>query len=199
MKFKLLATFAALAVVAAACTSAGSEVDQGVASLDTTETTTSAASTDDQVSKAQADEEAALAFAQCLRDEGLDVNDPTIDSSGNIRPPRMRDILEATAGLTREEIESAREACMPLLDDFTFGFENVDQTERADQLLEFASCMRENGYDLADPDITKMSGGGGGPFGGAIDLTDPAFQDAAASCDGIFGGSTGQPGTGGNG
>lgn len=199
MKFKLLATVAALAMVAAACTSAGSDSDQGVASLETNETTTTAASTDDQVSKAQADEEAALAFAQCLRDEGLDVDDPTVDSSGNIRPPRMRDILEATAGLTPDEIETAREACMPLLDDFTFGFENVDQTERADRLLEFASCMRDNGYNLPDPDLTKMSGGGGGPFGGTIDLTDPAFQKAAEACDGIFGGFNGQPGSGGNG
>ncbi len=199
MKLKLLATVAALAMVAAACTSAGSDSDQGVASLGTNETTTTAASTDDQVSKAQADEEAALAFAQCLRDEGLDVDDPTVDSSGNIRPPRMRDLLEATSGLTRDEIETAREACMPLLDDFTFGFENVDQTERADRLLEFASCMRDNGYNLPDPDLTKMSGGGGGPFGGAIDLTDPAFQKASEACDGIFGGFNGQPGGGGNG
>ena len=196
MKFKLLATAAALAIVAAACSSTGSEADQGVASLETT-TTAPVASVQDQSASAQSDEEVALAFAQCLRDQGLDVDDPTVDSSGNIRPPRMRDILDVTAGLSLEEISSARDACMPLLDGVTFGFENVDPTEREDQLLAFAACMRENGYDLPDPDLTKTRGSGGGPFGGSIDLTDPAFQSAAVACDGVFGGFSGQPGTGG--
>jgi hypothetical protein len=198
MKFKLLTIGATLAIVAAACSSAGSEPDQGVASLETGDmapVTTVA----DQTDSTQSEEEVALAFAQCLRDEGIDVDDPTVDSSGNVRPPRTRDILNATDGLTLDEINSARDACMPLLDGVTFGFESIDPTEREDQLLEFAACMRENGYDLPDPDLTKTRGSGGGPFGGSIDLTDPAFQAAAAACDGLFGGFSGQPGTGSNG
>ena len=198
MKFKLLATAAALAIVAAACSTTGSDADQGVASLDSTDSTPVTA-IQDQASTDQSDEEVALAFAQCLRDEGLDVDDPTVDSSGNVRPPRMRDILDVTTGLTREEIEASREACMPLLDGVTFGFESTDPTEREDQLLAFAACMRENGYDIADPDLSKTRGSGGGPFGGSIDLADPEFQTAAAACDGIFGGFSGQPGSGGNG
>ncbi|GAG42818.1 unnamed protein product, partial [marine sediment metagenome] len=45
---------------------------------------------DDPVS----DEEAILAFAACLRDEGIDVDDPTVDADGNLRPPRPRDIAQ---------------------------------------------------------------------------------------------------------
>ena len=197
MKFKLLATAAALAIVAAACSTTGSEPDQGVASLETTDTAPVTA-VEDQTGSQQSDEEVALAFAQCLRDEGIDVDDPTVDSSGNIRPPRMRDILNATAGLTLEEINTARDACMPLLDGITFGFENVDPTEREDRLLAFAACMRENGYNLPDPDLSKTRGSGGGPFGGSIDITDPAFQTAATACDSVFGGFSGQPGTDGD-
>ncbi len=195
MKFKLLATAAALALVAAACSSGASTSDEGVASLESTDTTVAVDTAADDTATVS-EEEAALAFAQCLRDQGLEVDDPTVDASGNVRPPRMKDILDATEGLTREEIDAARDVCMPLLAGVTFGFEQVDRSEREDQLLEFAQCVRENGYDLPDPDLSK-SFGSGGVFGGAIDLEDPAFQEAAAACDYVFGGSGNVPGSGG--
>ncbi len=197
MKFKVLAIAAAVALVAAACSSGTSPSDEGVASLDSGSTPTTAAQ--DGAITEMTEEEVALAFAQCLRDEGLVVDDPTVDGNGNVRPPRMRDILDATEGVSREEVSAARDACMPLLDGFTFGFEGTDRTERDDQLLEFAACMRDNGYDMPDPNLSSAPGSGSGPFSGALDLEDPAFQEAAAACEGVFGGFGGNPGSGGEG
>jgi hypothetical protein len=53
----------------------------------------------------------------------------------------------------------------------------------ADQLLKFAQCMRDQGVDFPDPQITS-SGGVIQAIGGGADL-DPsseAFQDAQAAC-----------------
>jgi hypothetical protein len=48
--------------------------------------------------------------------------------------------------------------------------------------------MRENGYDMPDPDFSGNGHSGAGPFGDAIDIDDPAFQAAARLCEGIIGG-----------
>jgi hypothetical protein len=63
-----------------------------------------------------------------------------------------------------------------------------DLTGHEDELLAFAVCMRENGYDMPDPDFSDSGHSGDGPFGDAIDTDDPDFQTAAKSCEGIVGG-----------
>src|SRR5665811_1570592 len=165
----------ALAMTAAACSSGTS--DAGVASLEGN-------AQDSQVSETTvpgpSGEEAVLAYTACLRDEGLDVDDPTVDADGNLRPPRPRGL----EGLDREAARAAFDACSHYLADFTFGFDRGDQTERQDQLIEYAACMRKNGYDMPDPDFSGSGTpgqGGGGSFG-EINPDDPAFQTAQAAC-----------------
>jgi hypothetical protein len=178
-----------LAMLAAACGSGTS--DTGVASL-------AGDARDSQVSETTvpgpSDEEAVLAYTACLRDEGLDVDDPTVDADGNLRPPRPRGL----EGTDQESARAAFDACSHFLADFTFGFDRGDQTERQDQLIEYAACMRENGYDMPDPDFSgsRTPGqGGGGPFG-EMNPDDPAFQTAQAACGDIFGGGPGFGGPG---
>ena len=99
--------------------------------------------------------------------------------------------------------------CNDELEGVALGFrgQGVDQTEREDALLEYAVCMRDNGYDMPDPnfDFTPGQGGGGGgtftgPFG-EIDPDDPAFVTAQQACEellaGIGRGPGGRPGGGG--
>ncbi|MEE8456868.1 MAG: hypothetical protein V3S28_02360, partial [Acidimicrobiia bacterium] len=73
-----------------------------------------------------------------------------------------------------------------------------------DNFLEFAVCMRENGYDMPDPDFSNFGqpGQGGGQgrgqlFGGDLDRNDPAFQSAFAACEDIFSDAFRIPGQGG--
>lgn len=47
--------------------------------------------------------------------------------------------------------------------------------------------MRENCYDMPDPDFSEGGHSGGGPFGDVIDTDDPEFQRAVGSCEGIVG------------
>lgn len=167
-----------LALVATACGgSAGA--DDGVASLDASAVIDAGATT---AAPEPSQEEALLAFTACLRDQGIDVPDPTMDAAGNLRLARP-DTAPGDPGFDRETFRAAREACAEHLQDVTLGFRGEDRTEIEDQLLEFAACVRDNGYDMPDPDFSAEpgQGGGGGPFG-QIDREDPVFQAAQAAC-----------------
>ena len=191
----MIAMLVAFGLIATACS--GTDSDSGVASLETTAETAqdqAQAPKDGAVEEPASDEEAILAFAACLRDEGVDVEDPTVDDDGNLRPPRPRDVDEGD----REMIRTAMEACSEYLENVAFGLDGADQTERQDQLLEYAACMRENGYDMPDPDFSAAGvpgQGGGGPFG-ALDRDNPSFQTAQAACAEIFGADGRVPGAG---
>lgn len=130
-------------------------------------------------------EEQVLVFSQCMRDNGVDdFEDPTFDENGSL--VLRGDFRASTAD--EETIEAAFEACRTHLDGLAFGPDAIDLTEIQDRLLEFSTCMRENGYDLPDPDFTGLlSGDSNGPFGDEqIDPDDPEFISALEACQHIF-------------
>lgn len=194
-RMRLLVVIAAMSLVVAACGDDAS--DGGVASLEdigaTPEETPAAGD-------ATADpEQALLAFAACLRDNGVDIDDPTVDADGN---PVLARPGQGDAPRDPEAFRQARDTCEPLLGGVTLGFGLRDDTERQDSLLEFAQCMRDNGYDMPDPDFTAGPGEGGGPGGGpfgGIDFDDPVFQAASEQCSDILAGFGPGQGPGGRG
>ena len=188
----------AVALLAAACS--GSDGSDGVASLESDDEVLAAdadAGPDEGTAAEVDDEEAMLAFAQCLRDQGLDIADPEVDDDGNLR------LARPTPGegeqIDREAFRTARDACADILEGVSFGFREFDRTEIEDTLVEFATCMRDNGYEMPDPDFSTQPGpGGGGPFGD-IDPDDPAFEAANEACQDILAaafGDDGPPGRG---
>ncbi len=183
---RMLLLPAVLALVATACGgSAGA--DDGVASLDDTAALDAAPVTS---APAVSQEEALLAFTACLREQGIDVPDPTMDADGNLQLARPN-TAQGDPEFDRDTFRAAREACAEHLEDVTLGFRGEDRTETEDQLLEFAVCIRDNGFDMPDPDFSNATpgqGGGGGPFSG-IDRSDPAFQAAAEACSDLLPGA----------
>jgi hypothetical protein len=188
-----------LALAAAACgsdTSAG-----GLASLDGSDGIVEAVEIDETVDE----EEAMLAFAECLREQGLDVADPEMGEDGQFRIGAVLRPDGATGSLDREEMRAAMDVCRPLIEGVTQQFRDTDQTEMQDRLYEYAACMRENGYDMADPDFGAFGPGSGegepgprvGPFG-EIDPDDPVFQAASEACRDVFGGGLMPRGLGGD-
>ncbi len=180
---RLMILVATVAVVAAACSSGSSEPTEGVATL---ESTTTRASTD-TAAVSPDDEQALLAFAQCMRDHGVDMEDPTVDADGNlrIRPPRGA----ARDDFDREAAREAFNACADLLEGVALGPFDGDLTDLEDTLVEYAACMRDNGYDLPDPDLSdglRSFGRPGGIFGKEIDPNDPDFVAANDACEHIF-------------
>lgn len=100
------------------------------------------------------EEDAAFEFAQCMRDNGIeDFPDPQVDADGegiSMRPPD---------GVTPEEMEPASAECEHILEDAVpEGVEKLTPEERAelqDQWRAVAQCVRDQGYDMADPEVDE--------------------------------------------
>ena len=143
-----------------------------------------------------------------MRENGIeDFEDPTINADGT---PEFN--LRSLGGEhDRDEMQAAFEACQDHLEGFAFGPGSVDLTEIEDTLVEFSACMRDNGYDMPDPDLSNFGNGGGGEggegggiFGGELDRDDPDFISALGECQHLFenlsfGRGGGPAGGGGNG
>lgn len=182
---------AALAVAVAACSSAdGAEV----ASLDGV----SLVQSEPGEAVETNDEDAILAFAACMRENGIeDFEDPDVSADGNVQFRFGGG--GAASDVDRETVQAARELCSEYLDGLAFGpgGGDFDETERQDQLLAFAECMRAEGIDMDDPDLSGGPGGGG--LFGDVDLSDPDAQAALEVCQAEFGGQLRVPGAGGGG
>lgn len=132
-------------------------------------------------SRKQDAQEAALAYAECMREHGIDMPDPEVDDNGMI----SMEMGGEGADLGSDEMAEAQEACQDLLPEM----EEPSEEEKAaieDAMLEFAKCMRENGVDMPDP---SDNGGGGVTIGGdekgvesVVDFEDPEFQAAQEAC-----------------
>ncbi len=181
---RILIALPALALVAVACGGSGSSL--GVASLDDSTTTTVPAEAGDGAGAVDL-EEAALAFTECLREQGLDVEDPDFDGEGGLNfsfgEGFRRGSGEGGAGAgPTEEFQAALQVCGELLEGLGQRFERPDVSEIEDNLLAFAECMRDNGVDVADPDLSGGAGGPGDAFFLDFDVNDPAVEAALEVC-----------------
>ena len=170
-----------LAAVASGCGSSDdgegvARLDDGAAATATTQGGTDRASDDPQ--------EAALEWARCMREQGVDVPDPEVsDGRVLIRP--------GAGGVRRADPEAFREAAETCGTPFgDAGPPQLSERERAElqeTMLEFARCMRDEGIDMPDPDFSQ--GGGffrmGGP-GSGVDPDDPDFRAAQDTCGPIL-------------
>jgi hypothetical protein len=140
------------------------------------------------------DEEAALEFAECMREHGVDVPDPQPgggpiemrDSAGpgGDGPDTQGAIGGAPIDLDDPETQEAMEACEDELGDA--GPQALSERERQEAqeaALRYAQCMRDNGIDMPDPSFSD------GPGGGFLiqqqagdDAHSPAFRAAARAC-----------------
>jgi len=88
-----------------------------------------------------------MAFTQCMRDQGIEYQDPMVDSDGNVQRPQP---IEGVT-LTRKELAGPYQACAHHLEGLSFGRERRDVSEQVDQFVKLATCLREKGYDVDDP------------------------------------------------
>ena len=136
------------------------------------------------------DEDMALAFVVCVREAGFDeMPDPTITADGSVQllPPGQQQLLGDP------DFQEAAEGCVNLIEEATFFTDAPDISDFEDSLLEFARCLRDNGLDVNDPDLSRfVPGQGARMFGDNFDPQDPANADAIAACQDLL------PNAGGN-
>jgi len=164
----------ALLVLVAGC--GGSSGDDGVASL---EEVTSTSTTQRGLSEA-ATEAALLDFAGCMRDAGIEIPDPVIGPDGF---PELSGPLDLES-LDLEAAVDALRSCQSHLEGVALGFEVEDQAAFLDTLVEFADCMRDQGLDFADPDLTQDFGP---DMFADLDLADPDVVAALTTCRDLLG------------
>jgi hypothetical protein len=162
-----------LALALAAC--GGSPDGDRVASLSgggATGTTNGTAKT------AKDPQQAALDFAKCMREHGIDMPDPQVDEQG-----RVRVRVGGPGGGARpdpKKLDEAQKACGGLMGGGGDGPGQIDPEER-DAMVAFARCMREHGIDMPDPTgdgLVMRRDDDGGP-----DPSSEQFQEAEKACD----------------
>ena len=156
------------------------ESSAGEGAITEDETTTEQAADEDELT----DEDMALAFVACVREAGFDeMPDPTVNADGSVQllPPGQQQLLGDP------DFQEAAEGCVDLIEEATFFQAAPDISDFADSLLEFAQCLRDNGLDVDDPDLSRfVPGQGARMFGDDFDPQDPANADAIAACQGLL-------------
>lgn len=123
------------------------------------------------------DEAAVMAFVQCMRDEGIELIDPVVDSDGNVQAPEVVEGVE----LTREEWTAPFEVCGHHIEDLSFGRERADTSAQVDQMVKLATCLNEKGYDVDEPTAETMDQWGV-EFRVEFDWDDPDAMEAFEEC-----------------
>lgn len=165
------ALLVAMGVLIAGCGGDGDGED-GVASLDAGEGEVTQAADDADT------EEALMDWVECMRDEGIALDDPVRDDDGNVQisgpgihigggpgsasgpPPDAPDVADEDLP-DPETMESARDACgdPPPMAAGERG--EVDEQAMQETMLAFAECMRAEGAtDFPDPDFSGSGPGG---------------------------------------
>jgi hypothetical protein len=155
-----LALGCALIILAGAC--GGDASGSQVASLD--DDTTGSESTTETSTPADS-QEASLAFAQCMRDNGVDMEDPTFDADGNTQGGGFGP--DSGIDFSDEATQTALEACGDLIQGIGpggggRGGGNFDASGIQDAFNAFTECLRDEGLEVDDIEF------GVGPGGGAI-------------------------------
>ena len=142
-------------------------------------------------------EEALLEFASCMRDNGIEMDDPRLGAGGGrFGPgPGPGDDADLAFDPRSSEFQAAMEICSGWLEALRPEVDAAQQAELAEQQLVLAECMRDLGWDFPDP-------AGGGGFGarvgfledGEIDPRDPRFQEDITTCQSESGLGFGPPG-----
>jgi len=115
-------------------------------------------------------EEAGLAFAQCMREHGVEMEDPSPDQGGIEIPGDPGDPVT----------KDALAVCDGTLDKVAQDVSPEEDEAFQEGWLDFTQCMRDHGSDLADP---QFQGAGKVLLGIAgVDTTSPAFEAAKRAC-----------------
>jgi|GEM_PF-1186586 len=90
-------------------------------------------------------EENTLDLFQCLRDQGIDIKDPSFE--GNGLQESMNELSQMPGA------EQAAEACTEEAEKMLDVFGGPEKAEEfVEDYAQFARCMREHGYNIPDPD-----------------------------------------------
>ena len=117
-------------------------------------------------------------FSACMRDEGIDIGDPTVDADGNVALGTPMSMITDHGGLMK-----AYAACRDFIGNRPLGHGGEDRSAVHDRLVDYAKCVRQAGYyEMPDPDFSES---GGDLFPG-LDMSHPDYQAAEGQCKSLL-------------
>jgi len=156
--------------------------------------------------------EAALQFAKCMREHGVDMPDPVVNDSGDGKVGGVAIQIggDGANPIDPKDLDAANKECQHFLAEAATNFDppSGEELEKMkEQALAFSKCMRDHGVDMPDPqfgdDGTFTVGLGVAPGDGStgpssaggppVDFNSKEFQEASKACgqNGGFGFTTG--------
>jgi hypothetical protein len=134
-------------------------------------------------------QDALLKFAACMRDNGVDMADPTFDADGNPTGGGFG----PGSGIDRQssEFQAAQNICADLLQGVQLGGRGrngVDREAIQNSVNDFTACLRDEGLAVDDVTFGPPGGANAGANGGAGTATDGSVPTGAAGQGGGFGG-----------
>ena len=171
-----MASVAGLVLALSACSSTGQ--DSGIAKLGNATSNPTAAA-----KPAGSAEDQAIAFAQCMRDNGVDFPDPTVDAQGN---PSFAGAFDRSqsGGIKPGDtsFRTAMTACADLAKGLQIGGGGnggFDQTAITEALYTYTQCLRDQGLDVGDITLGARPGDGAAGPGGTTSGTNATPPSAA--------------------
>jgi hypothetical protein len=160
-----------LALLAAAC---GGSPSSGVAQLGST--TTQSTSSSSSPADASAQQNGAVAFARCMRSNGVP-NWPDPGSSGTFDKSKL---TPQQLGASSSRVQAAQTACRRLLPNGGSGPTAAQEQQANAQALRFSQCVRAHGVpNFPDPDTTGRIPD---PATVGVDQGSPKFRAANQAC-----------------
>jgi hypothetical protein len=150
-----LLLLAGVCALATACGAGGDDGTDGVASMSEPDSPSSSAAPAGDDGKPDIDQ--MRAYAKCMREHGVDMDDPDPNGGGGIA-------ISADGPGEKEKVDKGNEACKHLLPNG--GKPDKPTAEDLDRARETAKCLRDHGIDvkeptMEDPGINVSAGDGG--------------------------------------
>ena len=172
----------AFAIIVTACSSQRDTSQIATLESGTTGSSNANPEIDDPLAEA---EEAMLAFAHCLGDQGIEVGDQTVGADGPLQLSPIEFAVESEGTGAEQPDFSAFEdmmaPCQELLSGITGVGSVADASEVGDAMVEYTQCMRENGVEMPDPGFSSDEGRV--HFG---EMIGDEFEAADAICRSVF-------------
>lgn len=181
----------ALAAMLAACTATAAA--PSVASLD--DPATSGAPGSSPSPSAMTPQDAALAYARCMRENGVDMPDPVVSTDGDGSVSIGQSRPDGGPSISKDDFREAEQTCRHLMEAAMPEAGPPLSAEDMDKMLAFAQCMRENGIPMEDPSadggvrigVSDNGSGGDGPPVNGADL-----EAAHTACNSLLPGRMGE-------
>jgi hypothetical protein len=191
---KRVSLAAAIAIILGALVLAGCGGSSGGGSTETSATTASTSGGGEQAKFEISEED-----RQCLKEKGVEL--PEFKSGEGPQTFQKGEMPEGGppaggfGGERRKEMTKAFEECGVEMPEFKGGpggataegaRPNVNSAAFKKQVREYVACVRENGYELAEPDFS-----GEGPIFDKAESESAAFEKASEQCQSLLGGPQG--------